>query len=279
MAQTVDAPLPPDWLTPDWPAPANVRAVCSTRAGGLSAAPYDRLNLGDHVGDDPQHVAANRVIFQQAMGARPVFLNQVHGTAVLQLDAEPVASQLTSAAVLALPPVADAALTTTTGVACTIMVADCLPVLFTTLDGRCVAAAHAGWRGLAGQGGVGVLEEVYKSFHALALMDKGLVDMKIIAWLGPCIGPQAFEVGDEVRTAFVAQDAQAPSLFVSQGGGKWLANLPALAHQRLLKMGIHQVFGNDGSANWCTVSQTSRFFSHRRDRISGRFAVSIWRTA
>ncbi|APW48263.1 laccase [Rhodoferax antarcticus] len=271
--------MPPDWLTPDWPAPANVRAVCSTRAGGVSVAPYDSLNLGDHVGDDPQHVAANRVIFQQVLGARPVFLNQVHGTALMQLDADTVEANLTTELAQGLPAVADAAITTATGVACTIMVADCLPVLFSTLDGRCVAAAHAGWRGLAGQGSSGILEETYKTFSALALIDKAQADIEIIAWLGPCIGPQAFEVGDEVRTAFVAHDAQAAPLFASQGGGKWLANLPALAHQRLAKLGIHRVFGNDGSAQWCTVSQPSRFFSHRRDGVSGRLAVSIWRAA
>ena len=267
------------WLTPDWPAPASVRAVCTTRSGGVSLAPYDSLNLGNHVGDDAGHVVANRAIFQQTMGARPVFLNQVHGVAVLKLEADAVASNLTLAALQVSPAVADAALTNATGVACTIMVADCLPVLFTTLDGRCVAAAHAGWRGLVGQGGIGILEETYKAFHALALVDKGLQDMEVIAWLGPCIGPQAFEVGDEVRAAFVAQDAQTASLFAPRGGGKWLANLPALARQRLARLGISQVFGNDGSPQWCTVSQPSRFFSHRRDGVSGRFAVSIWRTA
>ncbi len=272
-------PLPLDWLIPDWPAPASVRAVCTTRAGGVSAPPYDRLNLGNHVGDNPEHVAANRAIFQRAMGARPVFLNQVHGTAVLQLNADTGATKLTTAAGQASPAVADAALTRANGVACTIMVADCLPVLFTTLDGRCVAAAHAGWRGLVGQGGIGILEETYKAFSALALMCKALADTEVIAWLGPCIGPQAFEVGDEVRAAFVANDVQAASLFVPLGGGKWLANLPALARQRLTRLGITQVFGNDGSPQWCTVSEPSRFFSHRRDRVSGRFAVSIWRPA
>ena len=268
-----------DWLTPDWPAPAHVHAVCTTRAGGVSGAPYDSLNLGDHVGDDAQHVAANRAMFQHAMGARPVFLNQVHGTVVLQLEAHTLAPKLATGPTRSSPAVADAALTTATGNACTIMVADCLPVLFTTLDGRCVAAAHAGWRGLAGQGGVGILEATYRAFQSPALIDKGLVDMEIIAWLGPCIGPQAFEVGDEVRAAFVAQDAQAESFFVPLGGGKWLANLPALARQRLSKLGVKQVYGNDGSTQWCTVTQPSRFFSHRRDRVSGRFAVSIWRTA
>lgn len=267
-----------DWLVPDWPAPAGVRAICTTRAGGMSVAPYHSFNLGDHVGDDPDHVAANRAIFQQALGARPVFLNQMHGTAVLQLDVERVGSSLTVPPHHASPPVADAALTSATGVACTIMVADCLPVLFTTMDGRCVAAAHAGWRGLAGLGGIGILEETYKDFRALALMGKGLKDINIIAWLGPCIGPQAFEVGNDVRIAFVENDAQAASFFVSLGGGKWLANLPALARHRLARLGVRQVFGNDGRPAWCTVSQPSRFFSHRRDGVSGRLAVSICRS-
>jgi hypothetical protein len=234
--------------------------------GGVSNAPYDSLNLGDHVGDDPAHVATNRAILQQAIGVHPVFLNQVHGTQVLRLDATtPNAS------------VGDACLTDQAGIACTIMVADCLPVLFCTTDGAWVGAAHAGWRGLAGIGGLGVLEETYKSFCALALINQGQADTEIIAWLGPCIGPQAFEVGDEVRAAFVNQYAQAEQMFAPLGGGKWLANLAGLARQRLARLGITQVFGNDGSADWCTVTQTSRFFSHRRDRVSGRLAVCIWR--
>jgi len=261
-----------NWLKPDWPAPANVRAICTTRAGGVSIAPYDSLNLGDHVGDNPAHVAVNRAIFQQTLGALPVFLNQVHGTAVLQLDAGTAATAQPAQA-----PVADAAMTSATGLACTIMVADCLPVLFTTPDGRCVAAAHAGWRGLLGQGGTGILEETYKAFRALALMDKGLEDMEVIAWLGPCIGPQAFEVGDEVRAAFVADNAQAAEMFAPLPSQKWLANLSGLARQRLGALGITQIFGNDGSSRWCTVTQSSRFFSHRRDRVSGRLAVAIWR--
>ena len=258
--------FPSDWLVSDWPAPAGVQAVCTTRAGGVSAAPYDSLNLGDHVGDFFAQVATNRAIFQQAIGAQPVFLNQVHGTDVLLLNAAtPHAS------------VADACLTDQPGVACTIMVADCLPVLFTTLDGRCVAAAHAGWRGLAGQDGVGVLEQTCQHFSALARINKAYVATEIIAWLGPCIGPQAFEVGDEVRAAFLVHDAQAAQMFQPRPGGKWLANLAGLARQRLAALGITRIFGNDGSDPWCTVTQPSRFFSHRRDRVSGRFAVSIWR--
>jgi len=255
-----------DWLTPDWPAPAGVHALCTTRVGGVSGAPYDSLNLGDHVGDNPAHVAANRAILQQVMGAKPVFLNQVHGTQVLRLDAAtPNAS------------VGDACITDVPGIACTIMVADCLPVLFATTDGAWVGAAHAGWRGLAGDKGEGVLEQTYKAFCAPALINKGLVDTEVIAWLGPCIGPQVFEVGDEVRAAFVAQNAQAEQMFTPLGGGKWLGNLAGLARQRLAALGITQIFGNNGSADWCTVTESSRFFSHRRDRVSGRLAVCIWR--
>ncbi len=258
--------LHPDWLVPVWPAPAGVHAVCSTRAGGVSLAPYDSLNLGDHVGDSLPLVAANRKIFQQAIAAKPVFLNQVHGIDVLQLDATtPHASA------------ADACLTSLPGIACTIMVADCLPVLFTTLKGDWVAAAHAGWRGLAGSNGIGVLEQTFKRFSALALIEPAQVATEIIAWLGPCIGPQAFEVGDEVRAAFVAQNPQAAQMFAPLSGDKWLADLAGLARQRLSALGIRQIYGNDSSPGWCTLSNASRFFSHRRDRVSGRFAVSIWR--
>jgi len=245
----------PGFLTPDWPAPAGVRAVCTTREGGVSVAPYDSLNLGDHVGDEPAHVAANRAIFQQAIGAHPVFLNQVHGTEVVRLHAGSPAGS-----------VADACLTDQPGVACTVMVADCLPVLFTTAQGNQVAAAHAGWRGLAGQGGVGILEATVKRLHA----------NDIIAWLGPCIGPQAFEVGDEVRAAFAASDTLAGDCFTAHTPGKWLADLAALARLRLRALGISQIHGNDSSAAWCTVGNSSSFFSYRRDHVTGRFCASVW---
>lgn len=254
-----------DWIVPDWPAPAGVHAVCTTRSGGVSGAPYDGLNLGDHVGDDPAHVAANRAIYARAIGARPVFLNQVHGAYVVRLDAStPQASQ------------ADACVTNTPGLACTVMVADCLPVLLANARGDCVAAAHAGWRGLAGRGGVGVLEQTFKHFCALAPINEGEVDTEIIAWLGPCIGPQAFEVGDEVRAAFVAHAPQAALAFAPASDGKWLADLAGLARGRLAALGVTRIYGNDSSAAWCTVGNASRFFSHRRDRVSGRFAASVW---
>ena len=243
------------WLTPIWPAPAGVRAVCTTRLGGVSAAPYASLNLGDHVGDAAAHVAANRGIFQRAIGARPVFLNQVHGTQVVALDASTPDST-----------VADACFTDQKNVACTVMVADCLPVLFTTTDGLRVAAAHAGWRGLAGQGGVGILEASVKR----------LPTDDIMAWLGPCIGPQAFEVGDEVRVAFMATDPSANDCFKPLTPGKWLADLAGLARLRLRALGITQIYGNNSSPAWCTVGNASDFFSYRRDRFTGRFAASIW---
>lgn len=256
----------PDWLMPDWPAPAGVRAVCTTRAGGVSRAPYVSLNLGDHVGDNAAHVAANRAVLHTSLGTRPVFLNQVHGILVAQLDTStPDGIQ------------ADACVTDQAGVACTVMVADCLPVLFASTQGHVVAAAHAGWRGLAGQGGVGVLEETYEHFSALVQIKRKQEAIEIIAWLGPCIGPDAFEVGAEVRAAFVENDASAATCFQALPAGKWLADLAGLARLRLHALGVTQIYGNDSSAAWCTVGNASRFFSHRRDRVSGRFCASIWR--
>ncbi|MGE5331525.1 MAG: peptidoglycan editing factor PgeF [Nitrospirota bacterium] len=269
----------PDWLRPDWPAPAQVQALCTTRASGCSRAPFDSMNLGDHVGDDPQAVQANRQRLQAALrGVRPVFLQQVHGTQVVDLHPG-----------LADGAVADACVSTTPGLACTIMVADCLPLLLTNRQGTVVAAAHAGWRGLAGEGGQGVIETVFKTFSAQTLSHQAQaatqsiasgVASQTLAWLGPCIGPQAFEVGPEVRDAFCAHDAAAAQHFSEHAPGKFLANLAALARQRLQALGIAQVYGNDGSPGWCTVSQPSRFFSHRRDSRalggSGRMATCIW---
>lgn len=254
-------PLPSGWIVPAWPAPPNVRAVCTTRAGGISAAPYDSLNLGDHVGDDPLAVARNRRTFSEALGARPVFLRQVHGW-----HTEPVT------AVTPDGTEADGCIATDRGVACTIMVADCLPVLLAAGDGRAVAAAHAGWRGLAGEGGYGVIESVGDSLRSHIGTDLS----SVLAWLGPCIGPEAFEVGPEVKAAFEARDAGASSLFKPHREGKWLADLAGLARRRLAAAGITRIYGNDGSRTWCTASNPSSFFSHRRDRVSGRLAASVW---
>lgn len=254
-----------DCLIPDWPAPANVRALCTTRVSGVSSAPYDSLNLGSHVGDDAAHVRCNRAILQQTLAVRPVFLDQVHGTEILELaPGTPDGAQ------------ADGACTRTPGLACTVMVADCLPILLSDVHGTQVAAVHAGWRGLAGIDGVGVLEQAVQRFRPPALVKYGLKAIELIAWLGPCIGPQAFEVGTDVRDAFARVSPQAAECFLPLPAGKWLADLPALARQRMRQLGITQVFGNDGSLPWCTVGNPLRFFSHRRDRVSGRQAACVW---
>ena len=267
----------PDWLVPDWPAPAGIKAVFTTRAGGVSAVPFDTMNLGSHVGDLHASVNANRHLLKVATGTkRAVFLNQVHGTRVELLDPATPDGQP-----------ADACMTEHRKLACTVMVADCLPVLLASLDGTRVAAAHAGWRGLAGNAdaaGQGVIESVFKSFSALAQYRPARAATKIIAWLGPCIGPAAFEVGEEVRAAFEARQPQAARCFSAIGPGKYLADLPALACLRLQALGVTQVYGNDGSAPWCTAGNPSRFFSHRRDAgilgngfaTTGRMAASIW---
>lgn len=271
------------WLTPVWPAPVNVRAVCSTRDGGVSTGPYAGLNLGDHVGDHSSAVANNRQCFAQALSVRPVFLQQVHGWNVAELSAHTPDGHA-----------ADACTSQEPGIACTVMVADCLPVLFTRADGAMVAAAHAGWRGLLGQDGYGVLEATLEHFKLYVQAQCASIAMNnvantvqksppsdsVLAWLGPCIGPQVFEVGDEVREAFVQNDSACDALFRTLGGGKFLADLAGLARHRLQRLGfsLAQIHGNDSSAAWCTVSNPSQFFSHRRDLgVSGRFAASIWR--
>jgi YfiH family protein len=198
--------------------------------------------------------------------AEPTFLQQVHGRAVARL---PVATTPS-------PTVADASVSNQVGQACTVMVADCLPVLFCDTQGRAVAAAHAGWRGLLGQDGQGVLEATYKEISALAQEVSAPAAAKIIAWLGPCIGPQKFEVGPEVPAAFIAQQPQAAALFTPHTPGKWLANLPGLARLRLQALGVQGIYGNDGSASWCTVSNSLRFFSYRREPVCGRMAASVW---
>ena len=245
-------------MRPEWPLPAGVHAFCSERSGGVSAAPWDTLNLGDHVGDDPVAVLENRRRLALELQARPVFLKQVHGRGVVRLTPQtPDGTE------------ADACWTSERGLACTMMVADCLPVLLAARSGAAVGAAHCGWRGLAG----GVLEALWEAMRAEA----GQAG-EVLAWLGPCIGPEAFEVGPEVREAFLAQDAGASGAFRPHGEGKFLADLPALARRRLAALGITAVQGNDGSPGWCTVANPSRFFSHRRDRVSGRFAAAVWRT-
>ena len=251
-------------LAPVWPVPAAVRAACSTRDdGGVSVSPsYASLNLGDHVGDDPRAVAENRTRFGRQLQARPVFLKQVHGWDVERL------TQATGDGAEA-----DACWTTERGIACTMMVADCLPVLLADRQGRGVGAAHCGWRGLAGLQGSGALEALWAAM-APEMNDEA---DSALAWLGPCIGPDAFEVGAEVHDAFVERDPAAVACFRPAGApGKFFADLQALARRRLKALGIHAIYGNDGSRDWCTVSNPSRCFSHRRDRGSGRFAASVW---
>ncbi|MCP5285628.1 MAG: peptidoglycan editing factor PgeF [Burkholderiaceae bacterium] len=244
-------------IRPDWPAP--VGALCSTRAGGVSGGPYAALNLGVAVGDKPAAVAANRERFAGALnGAQPLWLRQVHGAKVVKADA---------AALAAAAPEADAAWTDEPGVACVVQVADCLPVLLAHPQGRGVAAAHAGWRGLAG----GVIDAAVVALCEGTGADPG----DLLAWLGPCIGLAAFEVGADVLDAF-ADDA---AFFVhtprANGDARWHADLAGLARRRLFRLGPRRVHGG----GWCTVNDPSRFFSYRRDGVTGRLAAAIWRHA
>jgi len=244
-------------LVPSWPLPPGVCAAFSWRTGGVSQAPFDSLNLGSHVGDAAAAVQHNRAQWARQLGCRTVFLDQVHGIALQSLEADTPDGLR-----------ADAAWTAQAGVACSVLVADCLPVLLCDADGAAVSAGHAGWRGLAGVGGTGVLE-VQSGVHRAG---------EVLAWLGPCIGPRVFEVGEEVREAFTAVVPGATACFQpGQARGKWLADLAGLARQRLQALGIERVFGNDGSPPWCTVSNPSRFFSYRREGVCGRMAASIWR--
>jgi len=242
------------WLRPDLGVPG-VGALMSTRLGGRSAAPFDSLNLKHGIGDDEAVVARNQALFASAMdGARPVWLNQVHGARVVRIGAVDVD---------AAPQEADGSFSTERGVACAVQVADCLPVLFAAPGG--VAAAHAGWRGLAG----GVLEAT-----VAALRDAtGAAVADVHAWLGPCIGPERFEVGADVLAAFGADAAHpAPAFFRPREAGKWLADLPGLARERLRGCAVQHIEGG----HWCTVSEASRFFSFRRDRVTGRMAAAVW---
>jgi polyphenol oxidase len=252
------------WLRANWPAPAHVQTLMTDRLGGVSSKPWDSMNLGDHVGDEVGQVHINRALLQSAVAAPLVFLKQVHGQQVANLD-----SQSSSGIE------ADACIATGPQAACTIMVADCLPILMCDTQGEWVAAAHAGWRGLAGQAGEGVLETLRNS----SPLDQTRSE-DILVWLGPCIGPQAFEVGDEVKTAFCQHNAAGEEFFKPKMHGKWLADLAGLARSRLQQLGIEHIYGNDGHSDWCTVTNSVRFFSHRRDSPtlgqSGRMAACIW---
>lgn len=236
----------------DWPAPPGVRAVSTERSGGVSAGPYASLNLGDHVGDSADDVAANRRRLVNSLGlpSEPLWLEQIHGTDVLDLDLEQ-------------PATADGAVTSTPGRVCAVLTADCVPVLLAARDGQRVGAAHAGWRGLA----AGVL--------AAAVARMGRAPAELQAWLGPAIGQARYEVGAEVRDAFVGSDGASAACFVATRPGHWHADLYGLARASLAKAGVEAVYGGD----FCTFTESERFFSHRREAPCGRMATLIWRTA
>lgn len=241
-------------LLPDWPAPRSVRAAFTLRGGGVSTGPYESLNLGTHVGDADAAVAENRrrVGARLHLPAEPTWLEQRHGAGVL--DADATAPRACSA------PCADAIIARRAGRVCVILVADCLPVLLAARDGGAVAATHAGWRGLA----AGVLEATVARL--------GVEPAGLIAWLGPAIGPQHFEVGEEVREAFLTHDGAAAGAFAANARGRWQCDLGTLARQRLAALGVGAVYGG----GWCTFADPRRFFSHRRDGRCGRMAALVW---
>lgn len=246
--------LGPDVIVPEWPVPANVGAAFTLRTGGVSQPPFDDFNIASHVGDDPHAVAENRRRLRDYLGlaAEPVWLEQVHGHHVIDLDRQTSLEALGSA---------DGAVTRTPGRMCVIQVADCMPVLFAARDGSAVGAAHAGWRGLAG----GVLEAAVRAMNTPS--------GQLLAWLGPAIGQRHFEVGEEVRAAFLAVDAGASVAFSANERERWQCDLHALARRRLAALGVNAVFG----AEWCTFADRGRFFSYRRDGRCGRMAALIGR--
>ena len=259
--------MTPAWIVPDWPAPARVHAASTLRAGGVSPPPWASLNLGEHVGDAPERVAENRQVMAQALrlSAEPAWLEQVHGTEVVDLDLEPARGSGGDGSGGAVPPLrrADAAVTSLPDRVLAVLTADCLPVLFCRRDGVRIGIAHAGWRGLAG----GVLEA---AVDALAAPPE-----ELMAWIGPGIGAAAYEVGAEVRDACLAADAGAEGCFTPGRPGRWQCDLVGLARRRLQALGLAAVYGG----RWCTHSDPVRFFSHRRDgaeRPTGRMATLIW---
>ncbi|UJP04970.1 MAG: peptidoglycan editing factor PgeF [Nitrosomonas sp.] len=245
-----------DWIVPDWPVPAGVKSLFTTRSGGVSFGVngvYASLNIGMHVDDDPESVVRNRALLRTVLPAEPKWLQQVHGTLPIMIDSTVESLE------------GDAAYSRTTGTVCAIMVADCLPVFLCDVTGAVVASVHAGWRGLVG----GVIEKT------IAAMDVKGEDL--LAWLGPAIGPEHFEVGVDVFDAFVQHDRMAETAFVMINKGsekKWLADIFALARQRLVRCGVRSIYGG----GLCTYSDPRRFFSYRRDGKTGRMAALIWRT-
>jgi polyphenol oxidase len=241
-------------IIPDWPAPATVKALQTTRKGGVSVTPYGSFNLGSHVGDNPLAVSRNRMLLAPLLPSEPVWLNQTHGLTVVDV------------AQAGCLPQADASVSSHLGAVCVVMTADCLPILLCDEQGSVVGAAHAGWRGLCD----GVIESTVNAMRVPA--------PTLMAWLGPAIGPAAFEVGEEVRAAFVAQQPQAAAAFVRSASGvpgssgKWLADLYQLARLRLNALGVTRVYGG----GLCTYSDAERFYSYRRDGVTGRMGSFIW---
>ena len=243
----------PDFIEPDWPAPATVKAVVTTRNTGESLPPFDSFNLAGHVEDSPEHVQANRQLLRQTLQlpAEPVSLQQVHGIRVVRAE---LAAEV---------EIADASTTKELNTVCTVMTADCLPVLICNQAGDQVAAVHAGWRGLVG----GILETSVNTFQQPG--------EELIAWLGPAIGPEAFEVGDEVRQMYVEADADLAEAFVTGKPGKWYLDIYQAARTRLEKLGVSEIHGG----GLCTHTDAARFYSYRRDGVTGRMASMIWITA
>ena len=242
--------LHPEWIVPAWPAPSSVRAFVTTRAGGVSTGEHSSMNLGSSCGDDPANVARNRLIVREQLPSMPRWMRQVHGADVADLD------KLADDAVA----IADAAAVSHPGRVAVVLTADCMPVFFCDRAGTRVAVAHAGWRGLS----AGVLENTVRAMHAPA--------GEVLAWMGPAIGPGAFEVGPEVREAFVKRDAQAARAFEPGKPGKYMADLYALARMRLESAGVREVSGG----GFCTRDEPARFFSYRRVQQSGRMGAFIW---
>ena len=265
---------PFDFWRPRWGLERlGVRTHLSFRDGGVSSTPFDRLNLGLHVGDEPGLVEENRLIYQRQMGVKAVFFDQKHGTECVQID-HTTPNGLS----------ADGAYTVERGLACTMMVADCMPLLLADAQGRMVAAVQVGWRGLVGLGDnssllpLGVLEQAHQDMRQGLGQAFDRPEVRLYAWLGPCIGPDAFEVGEEVVRAFKEKEAMNVEAFkpIAHKPGKWLADLPQLVRMQLKRLGVVDVWGNDGTKQWCTHSCPDLYFSHRRDRVSGRFGASIW---
>lgn len=251
--------MPAGWITPIWPVPflvGHVRAIMTTRTGGVSAAPFDEFNLGTRCGDDPLSVVRNRAALRALLPAQPAWLKQVHGACVVEARVDN-----TLAANTTREPEADASVTRAPGAVCAVLVADCMPVLLADRAGTVVAAVHAGWRGLSG----GVIEATVRAMHA--------APQDLMAWLGPAIGPAQFEVGADVLDAFTRDDAGAAQAFQPYPGrtGKYLCDLYSLAHRRLHALGITTI----GGGGYCTVSDP-RFYSYRRDRMTGRMGAFIW---